>query len=279
MDTLLTHPLLQDPAFQSGIAPLLTALAAGLLLKRAPWYWAGITLVGGFAVTVALTVGFQFSPLSSTRKIILLGFGAAAVGLALDLYPYGRRWLPAVLFAAGAGAALWMLWPVLQRRGGSAFWMLALTAPLYAGWCAAAFEGLRGQATRLASGAAALALGTGLCALFGASALLGQLGLGLGAAAGGLWLISVLGREARLGSVAALSAGLLCGLLGVAATVFAKVPWYSLAVLALVPALVRVPLPLWLPRLAQGFAVFLPAAVAAAAAVLLTWQTAGAPPL
>lgn len=70
-----------------------------------------------------------------------------------------------------------------------------------------------------------------------------------------------------------------CALLGLGAVVYAKLPWYSLLLLALIPALVRVPLPTSLPRLLHMAFTVVIALVPAALAIFLTWQEAGAPPI
>ena len=128
------HELMQNPAIQAGIIPFITALFFGLVLNRLGWYWAGLALIAGFVATVDVVVGFQFQPWTSTRKIIALGLAAGGVGLLLDICPWSRRWLPAVLFILAGAAALWLSWPVLKRREGLELWSLGIGSVLFSGW-------------------------------------------------------------------------------------------------------------------------------------------------
>jgi hypothetical protein len=273
------HDLLQNPAVQAGIIPFSAALLLGLILNRMGWYWAGLAVLAGFTATVYVVAGFQFQPWTSTRKIIALGLGAGGLGLLLDVYPWSRRWLPVVLFFLAGAAVLWLNWPVLRRREGMELWSLAIGGVLFGGWCTAAMESLRSKPILASSALVALGFGTGAVVLLGASALLGELGIALGAAAGALWLLVTITRKTQLGSLAMLPAGLLCGLIGVGGHVYAKVPWYSLAVLALVPVCVRVPPPSQWPYWVRIFEPIFLASAPAAIAVWLVWRVAGGVPL
>lgn len=271
--------LLQNPAVQAGIIPFTVAFLFGLIVYRAGWYWAGLALLAGFAATVYVVAGFQFQPWTSTRKIIALGLGAGGLGLLLDIYPWNRRWLPVLLLFVAAAAALWVSWPVLKRREGMELWILGIGGMLFSGWMIASMESLRSRPVQASSAVVALGFGTGAVVLLGASALLGELGMALGAAAGALWLLQTITRKIRLGSSAMLPAGMLCALIGVGGHVYAKAPWYSLALLALVPVCVRVPLPAqWSPWV-QGFVPIILASAPAAIAVWLVWRVAGGVPL
>ena len=273
------HELLANPAFQAGIIPFVVALLLGLLLNRLGWYWAGLALMAGFVATVYLVVGFQFQPWTSTRKIIALGLGAGGLGILLDIYPWSRRWLPVLLFILAGVAALWLTWPVLLRREGMELWSLGVGSVLFAGWCAAAMESLRSKPIQAVGSAVALGFGTGAAVLLGASALLGELGLAIGAAAGALWLLVAFTRKTEIGSLAMLPAGLLSGLIGIGGHVYAKAPWYSLVLLALVPVCVRVPPPVQWSRWLQLFVPIILASAPAAIAVWLVWRVAGGVPL
>ena len=83
-------------------------------------------------------------------------------------------------------------------------------------------------------------LGIGLCATAGASALLGQLGIALAAATAGLFLTWVLagssvGEGKAGGPLLALPYLLPAVLIGLAASLFARLPWYALIPLAAIP--------------------------------------------
>jgi hypothetical protein len=119
--------------------------------------------------------------------------------------------------------------------------------------------------------ALALGLGTGISALLGASALLGQLGIAIGAIAGGYLLLLVFKQEIPLGSNLTLPVGLLSSLLGIAAVVYASLPWYSLLPLALIPVTINIPLP---GELSRFFRLLLLAAYTlplTIIAIVITW--------
>ena len=68
------NELLTNPAFQSGVAPFFVALIISAVLQRTMgWFWAGFGLIAAFLVNVFFTTGFEMTPLTSTRKIVLLG--------------------------------------------------------------------------------------------------------------------------------------------------------------------------------------------------------------
>jgi hypothetical protein len=274
------NQLLSDPVFQSAVAPFAAALIAGALLNLAGWYWPGLSVTAGFYLSAWLAVGLDLFPLTSTHKIILLGGVATLVGIALDAYKGPRRYLPALLFAGGAAAAVWVLWPVLVRKGGSQAWELALGCGLYAGWVLACGSGLRSRPLPAGAMALALATGTGVSAVFGSAVLLGQMGLSMAAAAGAYLLLGVILRGQNAGSILVTPVALLCGLLGVSGVVYAKVPWSALPVLAFIPLLAYLPLredkPLWL-RASMLLLIVLPVA---GAAILVTRRITGPlPPL
>ena len=66
--------LLANPAVQGGAAPFLAGLIAVVVLGR--FRLGGLAVVAAFATAVYFIAGFTFSPLSATRKIILLGLAA-----------------------------------------------------------------------------------------------------------------------------------------------------------------------------------------------------------
>jgi len=273
------HELMMNPAIQSGVLPFVVALVLGLLLRRLGWYWTGLALLGGFIVVVYLTVGFQFQPWSSTRKIIALGFGATLLGMLLDIYPWSRRWLPVILFSCAVAAALWLVWPVAQRQEGVAGWILAIVGGVYAGWCVVAMESLRAKAIPAAMATIAMGFGSGAVTLLGASALLGQFGIALGASAGALGILVTFMRKMALGSLTMLPAGVLLSLIGLSGHVYAKVPWYSLALLAWVPICARIPVSTQWPKWLQSVSVLVLAGMPAGIAAWLVWRVAGGVPL
>lgn len=267
--------VLSDPIFQSAVAPFFTALICAVTLNRMGGRWTGLAVTVGFYLAAWLITGLHLLPLTSTHKVLWLGAGAAVaalVGDAAGLSPRTLRWPSVVL---GAAAAIWVIWPVLARGGGYATWGMAAGMAAYAAW-------LMGFGTALAGGAAAggvmllaLALATGVCAVYGASALLGQLGGAVAAAAGAYVLLAAASPRQRAGATLMLPATLLCALFGVAGHVYAQLPWSTLGVLAVIPVLAHLPLRLDLAawkRIAVLSAVLLPAA---GAAIFVTRHVAG----
>lgn len=270
--------LASNPLFQSALLPFVVSLVVAIILRPHGWVWAGLSAVAGFTATVYLLTDFRFFPLSSHRKILLLGGGAVVLGLLLDLLPW-RRITPGMLFVAAVAATLWVVWPRFRAFDGWQWWALAIAAPAYVAWLVVACEGLRQKTLQADSVVFALGLGTGLSALLGATALYGQLASAIAAAVGARLLLQVLGKPVAAGSVMVLPLVAVSALLGLGAVVYAKLPWYSLLLLALIPVLARVPVTANMPRLVQIVVSVLLVLMPAALAVYLTWQETGAPPI
>src|SRR3569832_1311849 len=96
-------------------------------------------------------------------------------------------------------------------------------------------ESLRAKPEAMMGAAVAFGIGAGATALLGASALLGQWGLALGASEFAVWLLVDFTRRTQVGSLVALPIGLGAALVGCGAHFYTKFPWYSLAILAAVP--------------------------------------------
>jgi hypothetical protein len=270
--------LLNNPFIQSAILPFCVSLIVALLLRPHGWHWAGLSAVAGFAATAYLLTDFQFFPLRSDRKIMLLGSGALVLGVLLDLLPW-RRVAPLLLSLAAVGAALWLVWPLFRSREGMALWGLAIGGAVYVAWLSATTESLRDKGLQADAALFGLALGTGLSAVLGATALYGQLVSAIAAAVGARILLFLLGRPVAAGSLMVLPLVVVTALFGLGAVGYAKLPWYSLLPLMLVPLLVRVPVPTALPRLVQQLLLMLLALLPAVVAIFLTWRETGAPPI
>ena len=119
---------------------------------------------------------------------------------------------------------------------------MLLPSLLYTGWLTASSETQSEKADQGSMLALALGLGTGISAMLGASALIGQLGIAIGAIAGAYLILLLFKQDIKLGSNFMLPVGLLCGLLGIAAVIYASLPWYSLIPLVAIPAVVHIPL-------------------------------------
>lgn len=268
--------LLNHPAVQGGLAPFVVALIVAELLQR--MRLSGLAIIAGFAVTVYLASDFAIEPLTAARKIVLLGLLSA--GIALPLMLLNPRWLRPLLAVAGGGAAVWVMLRILQQQEITHMLLWGAGCAVYVGWLVFWFDGLSDASVRAGSAGMALGLGTGGAALFGASALLGQFGLALGAAAGAFLLIQMLTHSPLpCGRSCTLPLSLIAGLTGCLAVLTAELPWYALPVLAVIPVAARIPLPakqaLWI----QSVLLSTVTLACAAGAVYLTWRVAGAPPL
>lgn len=265
--------LLTNPAVQSGIIPFIVALVAAWVLRRAGWLWSGLGFAIAYYVSVYFAAGLQFTPLTSTRKILILGIVTIGLGLVIDALKQKPRFLPVIIFVASAAAVTWVIWPVVNREQGGAFWLMLLASILYAGWLTTATETLRTRTDRGAMLALALGLGTGISAMLGASALLGQLGIAIGAIGGAYLLLQLLKQDILLGSNFALPVGLLNGLLGIAAVIYASLPWYSLLPLALLPATAHLPVRGELSKFKKLLLLALYTLPMTIIAIIITWIT------
>jgi hypothetical protein len=232
--------LLTLPQVQSAVLPLLIAVIAGLLLRPLGWFWSGLAPAVAFFLSAALIEGIQFSPLTSTRKLLLIGLLAVFAGIVIDALRPARVSVSALLAILAAAAGIWLIWPVLQRQQGQPLWLMAGATVLYMGWLGGWTGSLYGTTLRAASTAWILALATGVTAFAGASAKLGQLGLALAAAAAAFCLLHIISEKFRGGALYCVPALMIAGLLGVSGAVYAKVSWYSLIPLAVMPAVAAV---------------------------------------
>lgn len=268
--------LLNHPAVQGGLAPFIVALIVAELLQR--MRLSGLAIIAGFAVTVYMVSGFAFDPLTTSRKIVLLGLLSAALSVPLVWLKAG--WLRAVLAVAGGLTAVWVVQRILEQQEAAVVILWSVGCMLYVGWLVFWMDGLHDTSMRAGGAGLALGLGTGGAALFGASALLGQFGLALGAAAGAYLLIQMLtGNPLSCGRSYTLPLSLIAGVTGCLAVLTAELPWYVLPVLALIPVTAKIPLPAKQPLWMQAMLLSVATLACAAGAVYLTWRVAGAPPL
>lgn len=238
-DLFDSNPALQA-AFQGGIAPFVVALAVALLLARTRYAW--LAIVAAYATQVALSTGFSFTPLSASRKILLLSLAAPLVGIAAyALESRGRSIVYALAGLAGL-ATIWVFVTVLQQREGAAAWMTGIGIVVFAGALVALMLSLRADPARAGAAGVGLGLATGVIALMSASVGFMTAGISVAAGAGALLLVSVLRREPQPpGVLGTLSIGVMIALFAEGALMLAKLPWYALALLLLVPLAVRLP--------------------------------------
>ena len=265
---------LGDPLVQSALLPFVVALVLLLVLRPVAGRWSGVAVVVALVVAVYLIRGFDLFPLRSTSKILLATAVAAIAGALLDLLRPGR-WFKPLLFLAAAGVVIWLLWPRLKRLEGWELPLLGLGCALYGGWMVSALGSLKGRAARVDGVLLVLSATTALASLWAATALYGQLAGALAAAVSAKLLLDWLGKGVATPLLVVLPAVLLSVLLGVGALTYAKLPWYDLALLALLPLIARLPLPAAWPAWLDGLVIMAACSIPAAAALYMTWQEAG----
>jgi hypothetical protein len=150
--------LFQNPAIEAGAAPLIVALIVLLALGRTRFD--GLAIAVAFATAVALASGFSVTPLTATRKIVLLTLGASALGVVLGLVPAPGRIRSALAALAATAATLWVFWPVLANRPIAEAALLGATAVPLIAWLAGYVDAALAPRP-VECGAAVLLLGLG----------------------------------------------------------------------------------------------------------------------
>ena len=264
--------LFNHPTVQAGLAPFLAALITAELFQRIKL--SGLAIIAGFAVTVYLASDFTIEPLTASRKIVLLGMISALLGLLFSLLQ--ARWVGLLLAILGGAAAVWTAQRILQQHPPAVALLWGTGCAAYVAVLVWSMDKLANEPLRAASAATALGIGTGGAALVGASALLGQFGLALGAAAAAHLLIQMITNQSLpTGRSFTLPFALIAGLTGCIAVLSAKLLWYSLPILAAIPlAAWLIPLPKQSPRI-QGLLLILLTGSFMAGAIYVTWRVAG----
>jgi hypothetical protein len=236
----------------------------------------GLAIIAGFAVTVYLASDFTVEPLTSVRKIVLLGLISAALALLLDLLLNLRRF-GSLLPVLGGAAAIWTVQRILQQQPTQAILLWGAGCAAYVASLVWGMDRLSDkEPLRAASAASALGIGTGGAALVGASALLGQFGLALGSAAGAHLLIQMVGNKPLpTGRTFTFPLAMISGLTGCVAVLSAQLPWYALPILAAIPFVAWfAPLPRLSVRM-QSLLLSLLTFAFAVGAIYVTWRVAG----
>lgn len=273
--------LLSRPEIQSAVAPFTIALLAYLGLRKftaTAWIWA---LFAAFVVSAALINGFIVTPLTGTRKIIMLIIAALIASALLPRILPGRNLQRGAVALLCLLALCWVFWTVVARMPPLNIAFFVTGCVLLAVVLMLSFDRLAHDPAQLQGAGLGLLIGVGLSAAAAASALLGQLALALAAGCGGALLAWVLTDSLRDDNgpasvtITTLPLVLAPALLGVAAVVFARLPWYALIPLAAIPFTVsQVPLKTE-SRFLRAMLASLPAIVIAVAVALWIWQSSG----
>lgn len=266
MDEWLSHP-----AVQGGIAPFAVALVATLLLR--PFNLAGLAVAIGFAATAYLLNGLAFEPLTATRRIIVAAGAATLIGVGVDALARSARATGIAIAIAFGAAAVWVFWTVLAQKAPLEAVRLALFPVLAVAVTVALTHALREDPVRAGAAGLGLGLGAGVAAILGASAVYGLYGIALGAGSGAFLLVQMLtNRRSTAGAALTLPLAVTAGLLAAGAAVLAKLAWYAIVPLALIPLAVRLPVPAKGPVWLQAILASLYALALAALAWTLAWK-------
>ena len=231
------------PAVQAGVAPFIAALVVAMLLRRSRFI--GLAIVAAFAAMLALTIGFSFESLTSTRKLVLVALAAAAIATGFDAAGVrATRRNCALLASATSAAGVWVVLRVLLQQDPGAALLGGAASAAYMAALVASLNPALGGTARLGAAVSLLLGGTaGVIAVFGASAWLAQAGISLAVGAAAVLLVLLVARvrtPARWSLLfpVTVGAGLICLVLAFTG----ELPWYG----ALPPLVLA-----WLPALAS----------------------------
>ncbi len=234
--------ILDNPVMQSGIVPFCVAAITAKLLGY--FRLSGLAVIAGFSATVFLISDFDFGNLSVVKKIILSGLVAAALAPMLDLLLGKEQLRRYVIMTGCAGVTLWVFDAVLQYRDINEMVLYSFGMIGFIVLLSLLMDNLSLKPIRAGAAGMGLGLGVGFSAGLSSSALLGQLGLSVGMAACAYVLIHLLGRQLLpCGRTFTLPLSLLSGLIALAAVMLAKLHWFYLPILFIIPAIAHAPLP------------------------------------
>jgi hypothetical protein len=269
--------LLNHPAIQSSLVPFATALIVAAVFFKIRL--GGLSAAAGFLATVIVVGNFAFEPLTASRKIVLVGAAAPLFGAFADLVFRTPRSAVAALGILFPASAIWVFWSILSQKGMQEALLLGAGIVVLMAWLVAFTVALHDDPVRAGAAGVSLGLGSGITAVIGASALLGQYGMALGAASGAFVLmVMVLGRKVAAGATLTLTASVVAGLVCIGGMLLAQVPWTAAVAIMMVPVLVRIPLPerapVWLQcMVATAYGLFM-----AGIACALAWLASRATP-
>jgi len=255
--------LLDNPIVQSAVLPFIVSLACGLLVAFIAPRWFGLILPVSFYPAAFLISGLQLLPLTSTRKILILGVVAVIVVVLAMKLPLAVRRLGLSLIIIVTAVA-WVLWPRLTI-GEGIVWMPLLTGVAYLYWLSVSTD-YQQQATSQLLTLLVMTTTVAVIAMLGSSALLAQLSGALASAVGALLLVMRLTARMVDTDLLILPAVLITGLISLSAVHYATLKGYTLFGVALLPLVPYIPIKIhnqWL-RLAIQLIIMVPLAAGAA---------------
>lgn len=233
--------LLDDPVVQAAIAPFLAAVLLGAALLRTRLAWVAVSTA--LITAIGLSTGLGVTPLTASRKVLLLVSAAPFIGGALDWLPKPPRLTPPILGVLSGVASVWVFWSAFRQVDSPQMVPMAAGVAVFVGLMVSLALRLREDGSAGGGTTFALGLAVGIAALLSAS--IGNFANGIAVAAGGaamLLLQFALGRNLVPGYAGMLSTGLAAALLAASTFVLAQLPWVAMPLLLLVPLAARVEL-------------------------------------
>jgi len=247
--------LLFHPAVQAAVIPFIVSAILTVALIKIRINISAIVLLVGFMTTCILITDISLQPLTSTKKLMLLTLFSAFWGLILQFRLLKNGQLLILISTISLLACSWLLWPVLSRKETLDAVIMVLPLSFY---CILIVSLTILQTTSTISKpskieihiiAIIFATVTSVSCVIAASALYGQMVASLAASAAGLLGVGILIGQSVIkprndsSEVNYLFTILLyfpVGLIAVAATIYANLPWYVLPCLAAIPAILHI---------------------------------------
>ncbi|MEO7403874.1 MAG: hypothetical protein ABIU95_09425, partial [Burkholderiales bacterium] len=243
--------LLDHPAVQGGLAPLIVALVLAALFSRHRVAWLAVTVA--YAVSIALSTGFAFSPLTVGRKIILVALAAPILGLIADVLTRKSQALGMTIALILGLAALWVFQTLLMQRPTAQGVGLGLSLVVFVTAIVWLTQRSSGSGLRIGAIGLGLGLGAGVAALMSASIGFFLSGVAIAAGSGAVLLVQVATRrEIDAGNTGALAVAVPCAYFMAGSLSLAQLPWYALPVALLVPLAAMLPVGRKWPTIARA---------------------------
>lgn len=268
--------ILNRPEIQSAVIPFIVALLMFVVLRKwteNAWLWA---VFSAFLVSVSLINGLTITPLTATRKIILLILVSACLTAITDIKIH---WV--LVLAIALSGVIWVFRAVIPYMEISEIGLFMLGSVILLAGLLWAFAQFGNDVAQFHSAGVNMLFGIGLSAIASASALLGQLALSLSAAGGAVLSVWVLsggsdGCKPDRGFIMTLPYVLSAALFGLAAVILARLPWYALIPLTSIPLLTRIIPQVSERRFPNTLVTVLPGFLVALAVSFWVWQTGSA---
>ena len=266
------------PQVQSGVIPFVVSLVVYLLLVKRWPEWSALGALAGFYFGAASMGVLDLAPTRSANKIFLVGLGFVILGIVFDAVAANasnserkHRFTVLALVVLMLSAVGWLIFKPVSRQDGFEIVLSLGLSAIWTAWVAGWILSLKSQPIRAYVVTTFLALAIGICTAIGASVLLGQLSIGLGVACGAILLVACFSNVTKVAYKYLAPVIILCVCIGVAGVIYAKVSWLTLLILAIIPLVARLPIPVAWPRLAQASLASLYVVLCASTAVFLTW--------